>query len=114
MKPQVDILRNVNRRKLLSFLRKDGGDGWTIWKESKFTDMGFALEDLPVREFKSDTRDPKSTIFHDGKVVKKLTGVYGLSFLRKLASAVGADANTGLMGRGFEATSPHETHIGQA
>lgn len=97
------MLRNVDLTKLHAFLDEDGGDGWTIWDPSLFTDMGFDISDLPVREYKSDTRDPKSTITKNGKVVKRLTGVYGLSLLRKLAMAVGASTDTGMMGRGSEA-----------
>jgi hypothetical protein len=100
---QVKMLRNVNKSKLTAYLNKSGSDGWTIWLPSKFTDMGFDLADLPVRKHKSDTSDPKSTIFNNGEVVKELEGVYNLTFLRKLADAVGADTDTGMLGRGSDA-----------
>ena len=97
-------LSKVDQSKLLSFLHKDGGDGWTIWKVSKFTDMGFRKEDLPVRVHKSDTRDPKSTIFgKKGEVIEKLEGVYGLTFLYWLAGAYGVDSSNDMMGRGSQA-----------
>lgn len=100
----IKMLRNVNKSKLTSFLNKNGSDGWTIWMPSKFTDMGFDLADLPVHKHKSDTRDPKSTIFGDnGEVLKSLEGVYNLTFLRRLADAVGASTDTGMMGRGSDA-----------
>jgi hypothetical protein len=104
MKSQSLNLTRVDMAKVVAFLHSDGGDGWTIWKPSKFTDMGFRKQDLPVRTYKSDTRDPKSTIFgNDGKVLKKLEGVYGLTFLYCLAGALGVNAENGLMGRGFQA-----------
>jgi hypothetical protein len=96
-------LDNVDRDKLIAYLHEDGSDGWTIWAPSKFTDMGFTLKDLPVHTHKSDTSNHKSTIFKDGKVVKKLEGVYNLTFLRRLAGAVGANTDTGMFGRGSDA-----------
>jgi hypothetical protein len=96
-------LENVNKEQLITYLKEDGDDGWTIWDPSKFTEMGFELADLPVQAHESDTSDPKSTIFKDGKIVKKLVGVYNLTFLHRLAIAVGADTSTGKFGRGSQA-----------
>jgi hypothetical protein len=99
-----DPLKNVDAGKLLLFLNDHGSDGWTIWDVSKFTDMGFPEQFLPIRVYKSDTSDPKSTIFgDDGKVIKKVEGVYNLTFLRKLAALVGANTDTGMLGRGSDA-----------
>ena len=55
-----------------------------------------------TRTYKSDTRDPKATLFVNGQAVKELTGVYGLEALRFLAWSVGAEYPRAL-GRGFEA-----------
>jgi hypothetical protein len=96
-------LEHINKKQLLDYLKEDGGDGWTIWLPSKFTDMGFDLKDLPVQTFRSDNSDPKLTITKDGKIVNKLTGIYNLSFLYKLAASVGADTKIAAFGRGTQA-----------
>jgi hypothetical protein len=97
-------LDNVDKGKLVAFLHENGSDGWTIWATSKFTDMGFTKKDLPVHTYRSDTSNPKSTIYgDDGNVLEKVEGVYNLTFLRRLAEAVGASTDTGMLGRGSDA-----------
>ena len=36
-----EFLEGVDLKKLRAYLDEDGGDGWTIWKPEKFTEMGF-------------------------------------------------------------------------
>lgn len=104
MKTKSTFLQHVNKVRLINYLEESGGDGWSINDPSYYTDIGFKLEDLPVQTYKSNTSDPKSTLFdNEGKVLKQLKGVYNLTFLRKLAREIGAESNTGMLGRGFEA-----------
>ena len=79
-------------------------DGHTIFKPEAFIKAGLpdGVVDHLTREYRSDTSDPKSTLFVDGQVVKSLTGVYGLQMLRFLASALDVEYRAAL-GRGFEA-----------
>lgn len=100
-----NMLDGVDLKSLIDWLKENGGDGWTIWKTSAFTSMGFDKSILPIREIESDTSSPKSTIYdRDGKVIPKVKGVYGLSFLRRLANELGeGSAGSMFFGRGSEA-----------
>jgi hypothetical protein len=101
-KKKKSMLDGVNLRKLQRYLKESGGDGWTIWPPEKFTAMGFAASDLPISKHRSDTSDPKSTIYKHGKVVPETKGVYNLTLLRWLAQDVGARQSEKI-GRGSEA-----------
>jgi hypothetical protein len=77
-------------------------DGWTIYEPSKFTDAGLDASVVAAfsRNIKSDTRDPKSTIFgSQGQVIKELQGVYGLELLEFIARCF--DVHSDKSGRGF-------------
>lgn len=52
--------------------------------------------------YKSDFRDPKSTLYVAGVPVEQLTGVYGLNLLMFLAAALHVPYRP-CMGRGFQA-----------
>jgi len=82
-------------------------DGHTIFKPSAFTDVGIPVDYVSsyVQEIESDTRDPKSTVFrHDGTVINKVEGVYGLRFLTGLCIELEIDTeDSGFNGRGFRA-----------
>ena len=88
--------------------RNDPGGGGALrrahdFKPQVFLDVGLPREivDHLTRTYESDG-SPKGTIFVNGKPVKKLTGVYGLSLLRFLAGALGIEYADS-MGRGSEA-----------
>lgn len=81
-------------------------DPWTIYEPSRFINAGLpeSFVNKFVRVFKSDTRDPKSTIFNDdGEVIKQLKGVYALDILWGIAREMGADTSEAetKSGRGF-------------
>jgi hypothetical protein len=103
MSNNIKMLSGVNLRQLKQFIKESGYDGHTIWKASMFTDMGFDYRVLPVSTYESDTSNPKATIFaRDGSIIPKVEGVYSLSFLRRLASALNVPQSNKI-GRGFEA-----------
>ena len=90
------------------WLEENGYDGHTIWKPSfvPFSDLGLDASDKKrlVQTYKSDTSDPKSTIFRDGKIVKDCEGVYALSLISAIAGKLGVgDTGSFLMGRGSRA-----------
>ena len=90
------------------WLEENGNDGHSIWKAESvpFADLGLDKIEAKrlVQTFKSDTSDPKSTIFKDGKIVKELEGVYSLSLLSAVAGKLGVeDAGGFLFGRGSRA-----------
>ncbi len=82
-------------------------DGHTIFAPEFYTEAGWPEEFVAqfCRVHKSDTRNPKSTIFKDGWVMEEVKGVYNLTFLRAVAHAVGADCTWAdqAFGRGTEA-----------
>jgi hypothetical protein len=110
MKQKIKMLSNVDMTKLREYLKESGGDGWTIWHPVHFTEMGFALSDLPVHMHRSDfNAGPKQMIADaDGNVLKEVEGVYNLAFLRHLAAALGANTGVNRLGRGSEARALSE------
>jgi hypothetical protein len=87
----------------VAWLKENGWDGHTIWKTVPFRDLGLDADDEKrlTRTFKSD---PKSSIFKDGEAVPKVTGVYGLSVVQRVADKLGVgDAGNMFFGRGRRA-----------
>lgn len=81
-------------------------DGHTIWKPSKFVDMGIpaALVATVTYAHKSDmSNGPKGMIFDpDGNVFASCAGVYGLDLLRAICADFKVEYRQ-CMGRGFQA-----------
>ena len=68
------------------------GDAHTVFKPSAFTDLGLPEEFVLkyAREYKSDTRSPKSTIYGDnGEVIHSVQGVMSSSVADALVRAFG-------------------------
>jgi len=92
----------------IEWIKQFGYDGHSIWKPEcvPFDDLGLDEKQQKrlIQTIKSDTSDPKSTIYKDGQVVKELTGVYSLSLLQAIATNLGVgDAGGFLFGRGSRA-----------
>ncbi len=81
-------------------------DGHTIFDPKAFLEAGLAIEIVEhlTVVHRSDTRDPKATIFKEGRAVADMRGVYGLHVLEFLAGAFGVEYR-GCMGRGFQASA---------
>lgn len=77
-------------------------DGHTIFKTSILQDFPVELQNRFTREHVSNTGDPKGTLFKDGRVLPKLTGVYGLQVLEGICNDLGLEYRR-CMGRGFQA-----------
>jgi hypothetical protein len=80
-------------------------DGHTIFKVEAFTKLGVPQEliDRFTEEFESDTSNYKETIFdHNGNVIPKMVGVYGLDVIESINRELGLPASDKL-GRGFRA-----------
>jgi len=84
-----------------------GGDGHTIWKDSILKDFPKAIKDRFVHVIESDG-SYKGSIWNNGKMVKKLKGVYGLSLLGGICNDLGLEYDSKL-GRGFQAQSYTES-----
>ena len=96
MKPAIEALVN-----------HIGGDGHTIWKDSVLKDFPKAIKDRFVHTIESDG-SYKGSIWNNGKMVKKLKGVYGLSLLGGICSDLNLQYDHKL-GRGFQAQSYTES-----
>jgi hypothetical protein len=80
-------------------------DGHTIWKSSVLEKAGAgAFVERFAETIESSTDDPKYAVFHDGKLVEKLTGVYGLRVLGGICHDLGLSYEDKL-GRGSQACS---------
>lgn len=95
------MLEGVDLKKLIDFLKDEGGNGWEIWHPEMFTEMGFSEKSLPIREHRSDG-SPKGTITNGGEILKSVKGVYNLDFLYRLGAFLDADYE-GKLGRGSQA-----------
>jgi len=84
-----------------------GGDGHTIWKDSILKDFPKAIRDRFVHTIKSDG-SYKGSIWNDGKMVKSIKGIYGLSLLGGICNDLGLDYDSKI-GRGFQAQSYTES-----
>jgi|ERR1017187_646635 hypothetical protein len=92
-----------------------GGDGHTIWIEGILDDFPPELRKRFVRNYASDG-SPKGTIYNDGKRIKSVKGVYGLSLLHGICGDLGIRYD-GKMGRGSQAracTDAIEDWLGQS
>jgi hypothetical protein len=87
-------LDGVDLGKLREFVVEYGGDGWTIWKPGKFTEMGFKADDLPVEMH-------QVTNFETGEV-GDVTGVWNLNMMFRFAGIFNAEF-AAYTGRGFQA-----------
>jgi len=91
-----------------AWIKENGFDGHTIWNPDgvPFSDLGLDERDKKrlIRKFKSDTSDPKSTIWKDGQIVDELTGVHNLALMGAIAGKLNV-GNAGAMffGRGSQA-----------
>jgi len=92
MKPAIQAL-----------VKNIGGDGHTIWKDSILKDFPKAIKDRFVHTIESDG-SYKGSIWNNGKMVKKLKGVYGLTLLGGICSDLNLTYDSKL-GRGFQAQS---------
>lgn len=96
-------------KKGIEWIRENGYDGHSIWLPDAvpFEDLGLDEKQKKqlIQTFRSDTSDPKSTIFKDGKIVKEISrGVNSLSLLSVIAHNLGVgNAGAFLMGRGSRA-----------
>jgi hypothetical protein len=105
-------IADSNKRKVTdkgkAWIKEHGFDGHSIYRADAipFADLGLdkAAAKRLVQTFKSDTRNPKSTIFKDGRVVKETRGVYLLNLWHAIADNLGV-GNAGAMfyGRGSQA-----------
>ena len=91
-----------------AFIQEWFGEGHSILKEEAvpFADLGLDKtdRDLLVMDFMSDTSDPKSTIFKDGKVVDKVRGVNSLMLWAAVAGRLGVESgHKAFFGRGTQA-----------
>ena len=79
------------------------GDGHSIMAPEFYTRLGIPAEFIkPLdRKFASDTRDHKTTIYKDGKIVD-CEGVYNLTFLARVCRAMNIET-AGSWGRGTQA-----------
>ena len=92
----------------IEWLKEFGNEGHSIWKADSvpFDDLGLdeKQQEALIQTFESDTSDPKSTIFKDGQIVKKVEGVHSLTILSVIARNLGVgNADGMLMGRGNRA-----------
>jgi len=96
-----------NKEKVIEFLNECGGDGWTIFAPSAYTDLGFSLDELKpiIKEHESNRADYKETIFDSkGGVMDKCEGIYNLDFLYWFARKLDIDtAVASFFGRGSNA-----------
>jgi hypothetical protein len=95
-------VRSADPEKLLQAVKKC--DGHSIFLSEGFDDLlPQSLVDRHTRVYTSDFSYPTGTIFGpDGKELKELRGVYGLSLLRAIAEAFDLDWPDSF-GRGTEA-----------
>jgi len=101
----IDLVAELTAEQVLAICDVIDGDGHTIFKPEAFLKAGTpsAVVDEMCETIKSDTSDPRSTIFdNDGNVMAKLRGVYGLRFLSRIARSFNIDS-PGCLGRGFQA-----------
>jgi hypothetical protein len=105
--------RALPKETLLAIAKVSGSDGHTIFKPSAYEQAGMTPDLLAhfTETIKSDRSDYKRTITApDGRVLDKLTGVYGLRVVESIASAL--DIHTGsYMGRGFRASAAYSAIV---
>ena len=97
-----DLVCRQERQALLRAVRLC--DGHAILDPQAFLDAGLEPElvDACTETHKSDFSDPKRTLSQGGLPVAELRGIYGLNFLRRIASALGVPYAAKL-GRGSQA-----------
>ena len=96
---------SLTKTQVRAILKKYGNDGHTLWDPEGFLKIGIPKEivDRWTHVEKSDGT-PKGTIISNGRIVKELKSIYGLSMLRSLADMVKADTSKcDAIGRGTEA-----------
>ena len=80
---------------------KIGDDGHGLFKPSLFEKVPEEWLKDSVRAFESDGTG-KGSIFRDGKVLNKVTGIYSLDILGRVVNDLHLKAES-MMGRGFQA-----------
>jgi hypothetical protein len=94
-------------KKAVEFINEWAGDGHSIIREDAipWDDLGVAdLRGKLCHKFKSDTSDPKSTIFKDGVIQTEVEGVYVLDLWWAIGNRLGVgDGARMFMGRGRQA-----------
>ena len=95
---------------IAELLEKIGYDGHTIWEVGVLEKFPATLQKRFTKTYESDG-SPKGSIYKDGKMVKSLKGVYGLSVLRGLADDLGLEYNGNVFGRGTEARKIGRAHV---
>jgi hypothetical protein len=97
-------INELSKEQILAAVNIIDGDGHTIFKPEAFVKAGWPQElvDQYTETIESNFDDPKETIISNGKTVKQLKGIYGLSLLHRITSAIGTEG-TSKLGRGFQA-----------
>jgi hypothetical protein len=106
-----DAVKALDPKVVLAVARFIAGDGWTIFKPAAFTELGVPAETLAhfIKEYQSDTSDPKQTIFgSESEVLDEVRGVYGLDFVMSLVRELVPGFRGTKMGRGFSAREATE------
>ncbi len=93
------LLTKREAQRLIDYI---GGNGHGIFELAKVVEGADVPEsklECWVHTYKSDTSSPKETIFApDGSVMDELKGIYGLSLIESIASALGC--HSPMEGRG--------------
>jgi hypothetical protein len=110
--------KDASPKAVLRLIKAIGGDGWSIYPVSWYTDFGIPAELIEPLEqkLKSDFKHPKTTLFRDGEPVEELIGVYTLRVLIKIAENIGVHEDAlnnafAKTGRGFQAQELSEAII---
>ena len=82
MQTKYKQFTEADKKIIKKLVKKIGHDGHTIWKSSVLKNAGAGAFIGRFEEtITSSKTDPKFAITHNGKLVKKLTGVHGLRVL---------------------------------
>jgi len=102
--------KDASPKAVLKLIRAIGGDGWSIYPVSWYTDFGLPAELIKPLEqkLKSDFSHPKKTLFRNGEPIEELIGVYTLRVLYQIAENIGVEEDAlknafSKTGRGFQA-----------
>lgn len=100
---RIEELKKLSHATLLAIASVSEGDGHSIFGPQAYLDAGMPKELVEAfGEKHTSDGSVKGTIFVDGKAVRALTGVYGLTVVESIANALNLQTGS-FMGRGFRA-----------